>query len=162
MVVSPTEISADWRRCQRDFETWIRLEKGLAGNSVLAYLRDTNHLAEFFSERNIRPEQVTLDDLQQLLLQINDLGIAPTSQRRMISGWRMFFKHLVVEDAIKENQRVLLLDDVLATGGTMSAATKLMRHFNPSAVDTLFLIELKDLNGREKLKDCTINSLVQI
>ena len=66
------------------------------------------------------------------------------------------------QDAIKENQRILLLDDVLATGGTMSAATKLMRHFNPSAVDALFLIELKALNGREKLKDCTINSLVQI
>lgn len=66
------------------------------------------------------------------------------------------------QDAIKENQHILLLDDVLATGGTMRAATNLVRNFNPSAVDTLFLIELKALNGREKLKDCTINSLVQI
>ena len=66
------------------------------------------------------------------------------------------------QDAIKENQHILLLDDVLATGGTMCAATKLVQHFNPSAVDTLFLIELKALNGREKIKNCTINSLVQI
>jgi len=66
------------------------------------------------------------------------------------------------QDAIKENQHILLLDDVLATGGTMGAATKLVQHFNPSALDTLFLIELKALNGREKLENCTINSLVQI
>lgn len=66
------------------------------------------------------------------------------------------------QDAVEENKHILLLDDVLATGGTMRAATRLVRHFNPSAVDTLFLIELKALNGREKLEDCTINSLVQI
>jgi len=66
------------------------------------------------------------------------------------------------QDAVKENQHILLLDDVLATGGTMSAATKLVQHFKPSAVDTLFLIELKALNGREKIQNCNIHSLVQI
>lgn len=105
---SQTEISADWRRCRRDFETWLKLEKGLAGNSIQAYLRDVTHLSEFMSERNIEPEHVVLDDLQQLLKQLNDLGIAPTSQRRMISGWRMFFKHLVIEDAIKDSPADLL------------------------------------------------------
>ena len=105
---SPTENSAEWHRCRRDFETWLKLEKGLAGNSIQAYLRDVTHLAEFMSERNIEPEHVVLDDLQQLLKQLNDLGIAPTSQRRMISGWRMFFKHLVIEDAIKDSPADLL------------------------------------------------------
>lgn len=135
---SPT-ITADWRRNLRDFEAWLRLEKGLAGNSVQAYLRDARHLAEFFSERNVDPERVTLEDLQQLLLQINDLGIAPTSQRRMISGWRMFFKHLVVEDAIRENPADLLdlplrpehLPDVL----TDEDITKIQDTFNKSLPD---------------------------
>ncbi|MBP5546141.1 MAG: tyrosine recombinase [Bacteroidales bacterium] len=100
--------SADWQRNRRDFETWLKLEKGLADNSVQAYLRDVGHMAQFMSEGGVEPEQVTLDHLQQLLAQLNDLGIAPTSQRRMISGWRMFFKHLVVEDAIRENPADLL------------------------------------------------------
>ena len=66
------------------------------------------------------------------------------------------------QDAIKENQHILLLDDVLATGGTMRAAANLVQHFKPSAVDTLFLIELKALNGRNKIPNCNVNSLVQI
>ena len=66
------------------------------------------------------------------------------------------------QDAIKEHQRVLLLDDVLATGGTMSAAIELVRNFNPEKIDTLFLVELSFLKGRDKLKNCSINSLIQI
>lgn len=66
------------------------------------------------------------------------------------------------QDAIKDNQRILLLDDVLATGGTMSAAVKLMRHYHPASIDLMFLIELTALNGREKIKGCNIHSLVQI
>ena len=122
MVSRTGKIADDWKRNTRDFETWLRLEKGLAGNSVQAYLRDVRHMAEFMEGMDIDPESVTLDHLQQLLKHLNDLGIAPTSQRRMISGWRMFFKHLVVEDAIRDNPADLLdlpirpehLPDVLA------------------------------------------------
>ena len=102
------EIEQTWNRCRRDFETWLKLEKGLADNSVQAYLRDVTHLAEYMSDKGVDPECVSIEDLQQLLKQLNDLGIAPTSQRRMISGWRMFFKHLVVEDAIKDSPADLL------------------------------------------------------
>ncbi len=66
------------------------------------------------------------------------------------------------KDAFGENQRVLLLDDVLATGGTMEAAVKLIDNFHPASVDALFLMELKALNGREKLANCQIHSLVQL
>lgn len=97
------EIEQTWKRYRRDFETWLKLEKGLADNSVQSYLRDVNHLSVYMSEMGIEPELVTLEHLQSLLKRLNDLGIAPTSQRRIISGWRMFFKHLVIEDAIKEN-----------------------------------------------------------
>lgn len=97
-----------WRRYRRDFETYLKLEKGLADNSIRAYLRDVDHLARFMTELNLEPEEVQLQHLQQLLLQLNDTGIAPTSQRRIISGWRMFFKHLVVEDDIKDSPAEML------------------------------------------------------
>lgn len=97
-----------WHRYIRDFETWLKLEKGMADNSVQAYLRDVGHLECFFEEQNVEPENVSLSDLQQLLKQLNDTGIAPTTQRRMIAGWRMFFKHLVIEGAMKDSPADML------------------------------------------------------
>lgn len=98
----------DWQRDIRDFETWLRLEKGLADNSVEAYLRDVGQMRRFMEEQGVEPEAVTLEHLQLLLGQLNDMGIAPASQRRMIAGWRMFYKHLVVEDAMKDSPAEML------------------------------------------------------
>ena len=97
-----------WRRCRRQFETYLRLERGLADNSVLAYLRDFDHLSVNCIEQDIAPTDVTLENLQQLLKVVNELGIAPTSQRRMISGWRMFYKMMVVEDEMKDSPAEML------------------------------------------------------
>ena len=102
------DIEQTWRRNRRDFETYLRLEKGLADNSVLAYVRDFDHLSRFMVEQGTDSEHVALEQLQQLLAQLNDTGIASTSQRRMIAGWRMFFHMLVVEDAIKDSPADLL------------------------------------------------------
>ena len=54
----------------------------------------------------------------------------------------------VHKDAICEDDVVLLHDDLLATGGTMKAAIKLMKRFNPKDIYVNFIIELKELNGR--------------
>ena len=101
-------VEQTWRRYSRDFETYLKLEKGMADNSIAAYLRDVGCLAKYMVEQNVEPEDVSLDHLQQLLKVLNDTGIAPTSQRRMIAGWRMFYKHLVIEDAIKDSPADLL------------------------------------------------------
>lgn len=63
-------------------------------------------------------------------------------------------------DAFKNNQKVLLFDDVLATGGTAHAAIQLIKNFEPTAIKTLFLMELSFLNGREKIQDAEIESLI--
>ena len=54
-------------------------------------------------------------------------------------------------DALKPGARVLLIDDLLATGGTAAAAVALMEKLNAKILEAGFLIELKFLNGREKL-----------
>lgn len=57
-------------------------------------------------------------------------------------------------DAIEPGAKVLFVDDLLATGGTARAACNLIKKVGGDLVGAAFLIELKDLNGREKLQDC--------
>jgi adenine phosphoribosyltransferase len=63
-------------------------------------------------------------------------------------------------DAIKPGARVLLVDDLLATGGTAAAALALMKKLGAQVLEVGFLIELKFLNGREKIKDYPVRSIV--
>ena len=68
----------------------------------------------------------------------------------------------VHRDAIKPQQRILIFDDILATGGTAAAAANLMQCFNPQNVDFLFLMELSYLNGREQISDYHVESLLMV
>jgi len=63
-------------------------------------------------------------------------------------------------DAITPGQRILLVDDLLATGGTMAAAAHLVEALGGTIVKILFLIELTFLNGREKLEGYPIKSII--
>lgn len=65
------------------------------------------------------------------------------------------------DDAVKPGQRVLVVDDLLATGGTASAATSLVRGLKGDVVGLQFLIELVGLNGREKLKSEKVGAVLQ-
>ena len=63
-------------------------------------------------------------------------------------------------DALKPGARVVLIDDLLATGGTSAAAVELMKKLGAQILEITFLIELKFLNGREKLKGLPVRSIV--
>ncbi|HDN80361.1 MAG: adenine phosphoribosyltransferase [Chloroflexi bacterium] len=65
------------------------------------------------------------------------------------------------KDAIKPGQKVLLFDDVLATGGTLSAAARLIERLGGEVVGVSLLIDLTFLKGREKLKKYPIYSLIE-
>lgn len=64
------------------------------------------------------------------------------------------------KDAIKPGQRVVLVDDLIATGGTMKAAAELVEELGGEVVKILFLLELAGLNGREILKGYDVQTVV--
>jgi adenine phosphoribosyltransferase len=64
-------------------------------------------------------------------------------------------------DAVQADQRVLMVDDLLATGGTMAAACRLVERLGGRVAAILFLIELAFLSGREKLRDYEVISLIR-
>lgn len=65
------------------------------------------------------------------------------------------------KDGIKPGQKVLIIDDLLATGGTIEAAVSLVKELGGEVVGCGFLIELLDLNGRDKLTDTEIYTIMQ-
>ncbi|MCK4437097.1 adenine phosphoribosyltransferase [bacterium] len=65
------------------------------------------------------------------------------------------------QDAVKKGDRVLIVDDLLATGGTSLAAAKLVKRLKGEVVELAFLIELTFLKGREKLKGYPAFSLIK-
>lgn len=64
-------------------------------------------------------------------------------------------------DAIKKDERVLIVDDLIATGGTISATIKLVENLGGQVVECVFLVELPDLKGREKIKGYNIFCLTE-
>jgi adenine phosphoribosyltransferase len=64
-------------------------------------------------------------------------------------------------DAVSPGDRVLIVDDLLATGGTVSATIDLVRRLEGEVVAVAFLVELTALNGRDRLRDYDVVSLIQ-
>ena len=63
-------------------------------------------------------------------------------------------------DALKKGDKVVIIDDLMATGGTLEAAVRLCEKLGAEVVKILCLIELKGLNGRDKLKGYDVESLI--
>ena len=63
-------------------------------------------------------------------------------------------------DAVKPGRKILMVDDLLATGGTMKACCQMVEKLKGDIVGISFLVELSFLNGKEKLNDYTINSVI--
>ena len=64
------------------------------------------------------------------------------------------------KDAIKPGQKVVLVDDLVATGGTIEAAIKLVEELGGEVVKVVFLMELAGLKGRERLKGYDVESVL--
>ncbi|MBL7054319.1 adenine phosphoribosyltransferase [Candidatus Woesearchaeota archaeon] len=65
------------------------------------------------------------------------------------------------KDAIKKGEKILLVDDLIATGGTVNAATQLIEQLGGEILECAFIIDLPDLKGKEKLKDYKIFTMIE-
>jgi integrase/recombinase XerD len=92
----------------RNYNVYLKLERALSGNTVDAYLEDISKLLDYLGEIKLNYQHVTLNDLQQFLIFLNELGIGSRSQARIISGLKSFYKFLILEEILKEDPTELL------------------------------------------------------
>jgi integrase/recombinase XerD len=100
----------NWAIYKKGFKAFLQLEKSLSAHSVEAYLRDIDKLTNYFESigKEIAPADVTLSDLQAFIQSIGEIEMAPTSQARIISGIKSFFKYCILEQICSTNPTTLL------------------------------------------------------
>ncbi|GGA94042.1 site-specific tyrosine recombinase XerD [Mucilaginibacter rubeus] len=100
----------DWRSAIKGFQAYLKLEKSLSDNSIEAYRRDIEKLYQYSDSQivKLKPELITLTDLRGFINWINELGMIPSSQARILSGIKAFYKYLLMEDIIKSDPSELL------------------------------------------------------
>lgn len=101
-------IQMTWERYIKHFVSYLKIEKGLAENSILAYQRDVLRLMEFAMPLRLEVQEVRIDHLKKLILELNDIGLAARSQARIISGIKQFFLFLALEEVVKDDPSELL------------------------------------------------------
>jgi len=120
-----------WEPYKKGFKAYLQLEKSLSDNSVEAYLRDIEKLTQYFTQNNVlkKPAEITLKDLQQFVKWVAELGMTDTSQARIISGVKAFYKYCLLENISQTDPTTLL------------EAPKLKRHLP----DTLSVEEIETI-----------------
>ena len=100
----------NWAIYKKGFKDFLQLEKSLSAHSVEAYLRDIDKLTNYFESigKEIAPADVTLSNLQAFIQSIGEIEMAPTSQARIISGIKSFFKYCILEQICSTNPTTLL------------------------------------------------------
>jgi len=88
----------------------MKLERSLSPNSIQAYERDIEKLHQFAQTycETLKPDQITLADLRRFIAFINELGMIPSSQARILSGVKAFYKYMLTDDIIVSDPSELL------------------------------------------------------
>jgi len=100
----------DWKTILRDYEGFLKLEKGLSPNSIEAYLRDIHKLMQYLDLQQIEadPKDLQHQQLFDFLVWISELGLSARSQARMLSGLKAFYHYLLIEDLVEKDPTALL------------------------------------------------------
>lgn len=145
-----------WERYIKDFVSYLKIEKGLSENSILAYSNDVDKLKEYCNGISRVPETVNYNDLKLFIGELYDLGLSARSQARIISGIKQFFAFLILENYISSDPSELLeqpkigrkLPEVLTIEeiDTLIAAIDLSKdegHRNRAILETLYSCGLR-------------------
>jgi integrase/recombinase XerD len=100
----------NWQSAIKSFQAYLKLERSLSPNSIEAYTRDIEKLWQYSEAQTLKinPENITLADLRRFINWVNELGMIPSSQARLLSGIKAFYKYMLMEDIIKSNPSELL------------------------------------------------------
>jgi len=122
-----------WEVYKKGFKAYLQLEKSLSGNSVEAYVHDIEKFTQFLVMSGLEknPKEIELNQLEDFLRWINELGMTPSSQARIISGLRSFYKFCIQEQISVTDPTALL------------ESPKLPKHLP----DTLSLEEIEKIIG---------------
>ena len=100
----------NWQTALDSFRAYLLLERSLSPNTIEAYQNDVQKFVRYLDIEGLEtpPLRVRRDDLEKFILWINRLGLEASSQARLISGLRAFYKFLLVEDMIDDDPTELL------------------------------------------------------
>ncbi len=98
----------DTEKLMKRFSRYLKLERGLSDNTVIGYMTDVEKLVQFFDAEELDWTTVSSDDLHRFVCILQDLGIAPRSQARIISGIKSFFGFLRLSQVIKDDPSDLI------------------------------------------------------
>ncbi len=100
----------NWESHIKQFGTYLKLERSLSANSIEAYVRDVEKLAQFTGLKyaSLSPLAITAKHLQAFLEYINELGMSAFSQARILSGIKAFYKYLLFEELMEKDPTALI------------------------------------------------------
>lgn len=101
----------NWTTHLQHFANFLRLERGLADNTIEAYERDIGKLVAFLElheRQHLSPTEIDLEQLQEFILWVNNLGLGARSQARLLSALKTFYGYLLLEDFIDTDPTELL------------------------------------------------------
>jgi integrase/recombinase XerD len=95
----------DWNSAIKQFKNYLKLEKSLSANSIEAYERDVEKLYQFseMSLGKMAATDIKSKEIQRFLMWVNELGMTATTQARVLSGLKAFYKFLLLEDYISDD-----------------------------------------------------------
>lgn len=99
-----------WQAIIKEYEGFLKLEKGLSPNSIEAYLSDIGKLKQFMENAQIEAsvEELDQEQLGRFLIWISELGLSAKSQARILSGIKAFYRYLLLEEMIENDPTALL------------------------------------------------------
>lgn len=100
----------DWKSVILSYKTYLKLERGLSKNTVEAYLRDIGLLNQFvdIAQIHTNPSDIKIEHLRKFIAYINELGMEASSQARILSGLKSFYKFLLLSNQISDDPTELL------------------------------------------------------